>query len=115
MKHLDSRDKEIWEVCRLIMLSSASLLGLKLRKMKVLSDKKDFYGDCSTDGHIRIQLRRNGQRLLAYQVIDTLAHEMAHLRHNNHGPAWFKLHCQILSDLSRSGFYRDFKKLYKNP
>ena len=113
MKHLDPRDKNLWRLCRRILRYNAEVFGLKLRRVQVLSDQKDFFGDCSTDGCLRVQLRRLGTPLLAYQLIDTLAHELAHLKHHNHKWGWFKLHTEILWSMQAEGTYKKLRRIMK--
>ena len=45
------------------------------------------YGVCYSDGSIRIRLRhvRTGRLLKYSSLVDTLCHELAHLRYFNHG------------------------------
>jgi predicted metal-dependent hydrolase len=46
------------------------------------------YGICYDDGSIRIRLRHavTGRPLKYSSLVNTLCHELAHLRHFNHGP-----------------------------
>jgi hypothetical protein len=69
---------------------------------------KRRYGICYEDGSIRIRLRhvRSGQLLRYSALIDTLCHELAHLRHFNHGPNFHMLYRHILAYARRSGIYR---------
>ena len=66
------------------------------------------YGICYEDGRIRIRLRHATTRaLLKYSgLIDTLCHELAHLRHFNHGREFETLYRQILAYARRVGIYR---------
>jgi hypothetical protein len=69
---------------------------------------KRRYGVCDSEGNIRIRLRhaRTG-RLLKYSgLIDTLCHELAHLRHFNHGMRFHGFYRRLLEHARRIGIYR---------
>lgn len=66
------------------------------------------YGICYSDGTIRIRLRHatTGRPLKYSSLINTLCHELAHLRHFNHGPRFKALYLQILDFARRVQIYR---------
>jgi predicted metal-dependent hydrolase len=66
------------------------------------------YGICYADGTIKIRLRsvRNGELLRESSLVDTLCHELAHLRHFDHGPGFERLYRRILEYARRHGIYR---------
>ena len=66
------------------------------------------YGICYRDGRIRIRLHQlRGSDLLKYSVmVDTLCHELAHLKHFNHGRRFWQLYRRILAYARRQGIYR---------
>jgi len=69
---------------------------------------KRRYGICYADGTIRIRLAhaRTGEPLRYSSLVATLCHELAHLRHFDHGPR-FKSFNQTLLDWARArGIYR---------
>lgn len=65
-------------------------------------------GVCYEDGTIRIRLfhARTGQPLKYSSLVDTLCHELAHLRHFNHGRRFQVLYRRILEHARRVGIYR---------
>ena len=65
-------------------------------------------GICFSDGSIRIRLHQvRTPELLKYSVmVDTLCHELAHLRHLNHGQRFWRLYRRILAYARRHGIYR---------
>ncbi len=69
---------------------------------------KRRYGVCYDDGSIRIRLRhlRTGSLLKYSSLIDTLCHELAHLRHFDHGPHFEALYGNILAYARRTGIYQ---------
>ena len=66
------------------------------------------YGACYEDGLIKIRLRhvRTGDLLKYSSLVDTLCHELAHVRHFNHGPEFKALYLQLLSWARREGVYQ---------
>ena len=69
---------------------------------------KRRYGVCYADGTIRIRLVhvRTGQPLRYSSLVATLCHELAHLRHFDHGPR-FRAFSQSLLAWARSrGIYQ---------
>lgn len=65
------------------------------------------YGVCFADGRIRIRLThaRTGRPLRYSALIDTVVHELAHLRHLNHGPRWEALYEEMLAWCRAQGIY----------
>jgi predicted metal-dependent hydrolase len=65
------------------------------------------YGICYADGRIRIRLRHVRTReLLKYSsLVDTLCHELAHLRHMNHGLRFQAFYRKILYQARELGIY----------
>ena len=68
----------------------------------------DHYGICYEDGAIRIRLRhaRTGRLLKESSLVDTLCHELAHLRYLDHSMRFQKLYLQILDAARELGYYR---------
>ncbi len=66
------------------------------------------YGSCHEDGKIKIRLShaRTGRPLKYSSMIDTLCHELAHLKHFNHGPRFRALFEEILEWARAQGIYR---------
>jgi predicted metal-dependent hydrolase len=64
-------------------------------------------GVCYADGTIRIRLfhARTGLPLKYSSLVDTLCHELAHLRHFNHGRRFQALYRRILDHARREGIY----------
>ncbi len=87
----------------------AGCFGLTLQTLDAEHPRvKQRYGVCFSDGAIRLRLRhaRTG-RLLKYSfLVDTLCHELAHLRHFDHGPRFKLFYLRILERARRAGIYR---------
>lgn len=66
------------------------------------------YGVCYADGEIRIRLRHatTGRVLKYSSLIDTLCHELAHLRHFDHSERFYELFDEILEWARQEGIYR---------
>jgi len=65
-------------------------------------------GVCYADGTIRIRLfhASTGRPLKYSSLVDTLCHELAHLRHFNHGARFQAFYRRILEHARRVGIYR---------
>jgi hypothetical protein len=66
------------------------------------------YGVCFADGSIRIRLRHSvtGRPLKYSSLVNTLCHELAHLRHFNHGPRFKSFYFELLDFARARGIYR---------
>jgi len=75
-------------------------------------DAHDRYGVCFADGRIRVRLihARTGRPLRYSALIDTVVHELAHLRHLNHGPRWEALYEKMLAWCRAQGIYTPQKR-----
>ena len=69
---------------------------------------KRRYGSCHEDGRIKIRLThaRTGRALKYSSMIDTLCHELAHLKYFHHGPRFRDYYFRILDWARRQGIYR---------
>lgn len=70
------------------------------------------YGVCYADGRIKIRLRHavTGQPLRYSSLVNTLCHELAHLRHFNHGERFRTFYRQILEYARSCGIYRPSRR-----
>lgn len=87
----------------------ARVFGLPLRRLDAeRANVRRRYGVCYSDGEIRIRLRhaRTGQLLKYSSLVDTLCHELAHLRHFHHGARFRSFYFRILDYARRRGVYR---------
>ncbi len=87
----------------------AERFRLPLRGLDAESPRvKRRYGICYDDGTIKIRLRhvRSGELLKHSGLVDTLCHELAHLRHFDHGLRFQTLYRRILEYARRCGIYR---------
>lgn len=75
------------------------------------------YGICYEDGVIRIRLRhaRTGRLLKQSSLVDTLCHELAHLRHFDHSLRFRRLYERILRHARGLGYYRPGPEKIKHP
>lgn len=66
------------------------------------------YGVCYADGRIKIRLRHavTGQPLRYSSLVNTLCHELAHLRYFNHGERFRIFYRQVLEYARSCGIYR---------
>jgi len=87
----------------------ARVFGLRYRSIAPERPQvKRRLGVCYRDGSIRIRLSHatTGQALKYSSLVDTLCHELAHLRHFNHGRRFQTLYRRILDHARREGIYR---------
>jgi predicted metal-dependent hydrolase len=83
--------------------------GLSYRSIEAeRANVRSRYGICYSDGSIRIRLRHatTGRPLKYSSLVDTLCHELAHLRHFNHGPRFQAFHRRLLDFARAEGIYR---------
>jgi predicted metal-dependent hydrolase len=66
------------------------------------------YGLCTSDGLIKIRLRHasTGRPLKYSSLVNTLCHELAHLRHFDHGPRFRAFYLRLLEFARAEGIYR---------
>jgi predicted metal-dependent hydrolase len=66
------------------------------------------YGICYSDGAIRIRLRHavTGRPLKYSSLVNTLCHELAHLRHFDHSPRFRAFYFRLLEYARTEGIYR---------
>jgi predicted metal-dependent hydrolase len=66
------------------------------------------YGLCTSDGLIRIRLRHasSGRPLKYSSLVNTLCHELAHLKHFHHGPIFQAFNQKLLEWARREAIYQ---------
>jgi len=74
---------------------------------------KRRYGICYADGRIQIRLRHatTGKPLKYSSLVNTLCHELAHLRHFNHGARFKAFYLRLLGYARVEGIYRPGQEL----
>ncbi len=74
---------------------------------------KNRYGICYSDGVIKIRLRHalTRQPLKYSSLVNTLCHELAHLRHFNHGERFKAFDFELLAYARGQGIYRPAPRL----
>lgn len=78
---------------------------------------KRRYGACFSDGRIKIRLShaRTGRPLKYSSMIDTLCHELAHLKHFNHGRRFRVFYQEILAWAREAGIYQPAPRVASDP
>ena len=87
----------------------AARFGLRYRVIEAESPRVTRrYGVCYRDGTIRIRLAHvvTGRPLRYSSLVATLCHELAHLRHFDHGLRFRDLNEKILAWARQAGIYR---------
>jgi hypothetical protein len=107
---LDRRTcKEIVARLRADAQRIAARFGLRYRAIEPeRANVSRRYGVCFSDGEIRIRLRhaRTGQPLKYSSLVDTLCHELAHLKHFHHGERFKSFYLELLAFARHEGIYR---------
>jgi len=83
--------------------------GLQFRCIEAeRANVKRRYGICYSDGTIRIRLRHvtTGMPLRYSSLVNTLCHELAHLRHFDHSARFERFYLQLLGWARAQGIYR---------
>ena len=86
----------------------ATRFGLEYRVIEAdRASATSRYGICYSDGTIRVRLRHasTGRPLKYSSLVNTLCHELAHLRHFNHGPRFKDFYLRILGFARERGIY----------
>ena len=86
----------------------ARRFGLRYRSITAeRAGVRSRYGVCYADGAIKIRLRHatTGRPLKYSSLVNTLCHELAHLRHFNHGPRFKAFYFEILDHARAIGIY----------
>jgi len=95
----------------LVAMADDLVPRFKLRYRVIVPENEgvtDHYGICYEDGEIRIRLRhaKTGRLLKASSLVDTLCHELAHLRHLDHSDRFKRLYWKILNMARDLGYYK---------
>ena len=83
--------------------------GLRYRSITAeRANVKSRYGSCFEDGGIKIRLRHalTGKPLKYSSLVNTLCHELAHLRYFHHGERFKVFYLQILAYARAQRLYR---------
>lgn len=116
MKHkrLKPQDVTRWKLVKETTERYAFEFGLRLEKVSPAPYTKDYGGMCYFDGEIEISLRwKDGSARPHYYVLDTIAHELAHLAHLDHRREWALLFTRIFSRMAKEGRLEKFRKVWK--
>jgi hypothetical protein len=87
----------------------AESFGLRYRAIEPeRANVRTRYGVCYADGRIRIRLRHaaTGRSLKYSSLVNTLCHELAHLRHFDHGPRFKAFYLRVLDFARAQGIYQ---------
>ena len=87
----------------------AQAFSLRYRAIEAeRSNVTSRYGVCFDDGTIKIRLHHavTGEPLRYSSLVNTLCHELAHLRHFDHGPRFKTFYFELLAYARQRGLYR---------
>jgi hypothetical protein len=107
---LEAREKaDLWKKLEADARRIADHFGLTYRTIEPEREGvRRHYGITYSDGTIRIRLRHaKTRRPLKYSsLVNTVCHELAHLKHFNHGPRFKKYYFKLLDWARGEGIYR---------
>jgi len=113
-KKQKAEDARVLGMVREALELYAGVYCLRLRSVELLRGSNTVFGRCYSDGSIFITVRwKNGKQVLPYSLLDTMAHELAHLRYFSHSPRWMRLHATLLQAMVRGHVYQKARKLIK--
>jgi len=101
-------DVKRWKLVKKTTEHYAKVFGLRLKSVKPMGP--EFSGFCSVDGAILISLRDRDGRRKSYFVLDTIAHELAHLAFFNHREEWIRLFSKILTRMADDKMFDKFRR-----
>jgi hypothetical protein len=98
---LDRLERDALQICARFRLEYRVLEAER-------ANVKRRYGVCYSDGTIRVRLRHatSGKPLKYSSLVNTLCHELAHLKHFNHGQRFQTFYGEILEWARRERIYR---------
>jgi hypothetical protein len=108
-ERVEREEREVMARLRRWGAELGGIFGLRCTALEAERDEvTDWYGVCYEDGVIRIRLRnaRTGRLLKESSMVDTLCHELAHLRFLDHGLRFRRLYQQILNKARELEIYR---------
>lgn len=106
--HAFMSDAKRWKLVKKTTKHYARVFGLRLKSVK--STNKKVAGLCGYGGRIRVSLRdRDGLRK-SYEIVDTIAHELAHLAFFNHRTEWVRLFAKILTRMADDKVFDKFRR-----
>lgn len=110
---MNARDQKLWRFVDEVLVHYAGRFNLQLNAVSPMPRRKRklYDGSCSKRGRIRITLRRRGELLKPWELVDVMAHELAHLPFQNHKTDWFKLYAIILHAMAHEGVFDNVRKL----
>ncbi len=104
-----SESLEVMDQLRVDAKRIATHFKLRYRELRAERDgATGHYGICYDDGTIRIRLRhaRSGKLLRYSSLVNTLCHELAHLKYFDHGDDFKRFYFAILAWAREQGIYR---------
>ena len=107
----DRRAEDRRTVQRLQRRAESLARHFRLKYLRIEAEVEgvlEHYGVCYADGLIRIRLRhaKTGRLLKESSLMDTLCHELAHLKHFDHSIRFRRFHRRVLDEARRRGWYR---------
>lgn len=94
-------EQELYAFCKKVARICGKRFDLKYRSIEIFADddpdRKNTAGMCTPDGEIYLTVRQGirGRFETIEELIDTVTHELAHLRFFDHGPKFKRFHSKM--------------------
>jgi predicted metal-dependent hydrolase len=114
MTKREKEDAAVFDFVQATLRIYADRFDIRLRGVARTKPTNSLFGSCYPNGKIVMTVRwKSGKPLHAYSLVDTMAHELAHLRYFSHSQRWAELYSRIFFVMVRDGVYQRLRPLVK--
>jgi hypothetical protein len=122
VKNLHPADREVFRFLAKAARRYAKKFNLRFGGLRptLRHETRLIHGQCfhqSKTVHLTVREFKDGKwtprRHEAWQILDTLAHELAHIRYHGHGKKWMLLHTWLLHHMLQENLLAQLEKVCK--